>query len=44
MLAHYDKVQFSRRYMNSADYTALAAKLVADERDALSKVGLLKKD
>lgn len=44
MPAHYDKVQFSRRYMNSADFTALAAKLVEDERIALGKVGLLKKD
>ena len=44
MVAHYEKVQFSRRYLNSADYTALAAKLYADEREALAKVGLLKKD
>jgi tripartite-type tricarboxylate transporter receptor subunit TctC len=44
MPAHYEKVQYSRRYANSADYAALAAKLVADERDALGKVGLLKKD
>jgi tripartite-type tricarboxylate transporter receptor subunit TctC len=44
MPAHYQKIQFSRRYMNSADYTALAAKLVADERAALTKVGLLKKE
>ncbi len=44
MVAHYEKVQFSRRHLNSADYTALAAKLYADEREALAKVGLLKKD
>ena len=44
MVAHYEKVQFSRRYLNSADYTALAAKLYADEKEALAKVGLLKKD
>ena len=44
MPAHYDKIQYSRRYLNSADYTALAAKLVDDERVALGKVGLLKKD
>ena len=44
MPAHYEKVQFSRRYADSAGYTALAAKLFADERVALEKVGLLKKD
>jgi tripartite-type tricarboxylate transporter receptor subunit TctC len=44
MPEHYAKVQFSRRYMNTADYNALAAKLFADEKSALGKVGLLKKD
>ena len=40
----YDKYDYSRRYMNSADYTALAAKLYASEKVALDKVGLTKKD
>lgn len=44
MLEHYDKYEFSRRYMNSADYTALAARLYASEKAALEKVGLAKKD
>ena len=40
----YDKYDYSRRYMNSADYTALALKLAASEKAALEKVGLAKKD
>ena len=40
----YDKFEFSRRYMNSEDYAKLAAKLSADEKAGLEKVGLAKKD
>ena len=40
----YDKFEFSQRYMNSADYTVLAAKLTADEKAMLEKVGLAKKE
>ena len=44
MPEHFEKIHYGRRYMNSADYTALAAKLFADEKVALGKVGLLKKE
>ena len=40
----YDKYDYSRRYMNSADYTALAKKLAISEKAALEKVGLAKKE
>jgi tripartite-type tricarboxylate transporter receptor subunit TctC len=40
-MAKFDKVP---RYLNSADYAAAAAKLVAQERVGLELVGLLKKD
>ncbi len=40
----YDKFEYSRRYMNSEDYAKLAAKLSADEKATLEKVGLAKKD
>lgn len=39
-----EKYDFIERYMNSADYTKFVAKLVADEKAALEKVGLLRKD
>ncbi len=40
----YDKFEYSRRYLNSEDYTALAKKLTAEEKVALEKVGLAKKE
>ncbi len=40
----YKRILFSRRYIDSAGFTALASKLVADERDMLGKLGMLKKD
>jgi tripartite-type tricarboxylate transporter receptor subunit TctC len=44
MPAHYAKVQFSRRYGDSAQYTALAAKLFADEKAFVERLGLGKKE
>ena len=41
VMARFDKVP---RYLNSADYAAAAAKLVAQERAGLGLVGLLKQD
>jgi tripartite-type tricarboxylate transporter receptor subunit TctC len=40
----YDKFDFSRRYMNSADYAAFVPKLAAEEKAALQKLGLAKQD
>jgi len=40
----FDKFDFTRRYMNSADYAAFIPRLAADERAALEKIGLIKKD
>lgn len=40
----YEKFDFSRRYMNTADYAAFVPKLAADEKDALEKLGLAKKE
>jgi tripartite-type tricarboxylate transporter receptor subunit TctC len=40
----YDKFDFSRRYMSSADYAAFVPKLAAEEKAALQQLGLAKKD
>jgi tripartite-type tricarboxylate transporter receptor subunit TctC len=40
----YDKFDFTRRYMNTADYAAFVPKLAAEEKAALEKLGLAKKD
>lgn len=40
----YDRFEFSRRYMDTKDYTAFVPRLVVDERAALEKIGLAKKD
>ena len=40
----YEKFDFTRRYMNTADYAAFVPKLAADEKDALEKLGLAKKE
>jgi tripartite-type tricarboxylate transporter receptor subunit TctC len=40
----YDKFDFTRRYMNTADYAAFVPKLAADEKAALEKLGLARKD
>jgi len=39
----YDKFDFTRRYMNTADYAAFVPKLAAEEKAALEKLGLAKK-
>jgi tripartite-type tricarboxylate transporter receptor subunit TctC len=40
----FDKFDFTRRYMDSAAYAAFIPKLAADEKAALEKLGLAKKD
>jgi tripartite-type tricarboxylate transporter receptor subunit TctC len=40
----YEKFDFTRRYMNTEDYAAFVPKLAADEKDALEKLGLTKKE
>ncbi len=40
----YKRILFSRRYLDSAGFTALSTKLVADEREMLARLGMLKKD
>lgn len=40
----YDKFDFTRRYMNTQDYAAFVPKMAADEKAALEKLGLAKKD
>ena len=40
----YDKFDFTRRYMSTADYQAFVPKHAAEERAALEKLGLAKKD
>jgi len=40
----YDKFDFTRRYMSTADYAAFIPKLAAEEKAALEKLGLAKKD
>lgn len=44
VLPLYEKFDFSRRYMNTEDYNKFVPKMDADEKDALEKVGLMKKD
>ncbi len=39
-----EKYDFTERYLNPADYTKSVAQFVADERVALEKMGMLKKD
>jgi tripartite-type tricarboxylate transporter receptor subunit TctC len=38
----YEKFDFTRRYMNTADYQAFVPKLASDEKAALEKLGLAK--
>jgi tripartite-type tricarboxylate transporter receptor subunit TctC len=38
----YDKFDFTRRYMTSAEYAAFVPKLAAEEKAALQKIGLIK--
>lgn len=40
----YEKFDFTRRYMNTEDYAAFVPKFAADEKDALEKLGLAKKE
>ena len=40
----YEKFDFTRRYMNTADYAAFIPKLAANEKAALQQLGLAKKD
>jgi tripartite-type tricarboxylate transporter receptor subunit TctC len=40
----FDKFDFTRRYMDSAAYAAFIPKLAAEEKAALEKLGLAKKD
>jgi tripartite-type tricarboxylate transporter receptor subunit TctC len=40
----YDKFDFTRRYMSTADYQAFVPKHAAEEKAALEKLGLAKKD
>ena len=40
----HEKFDFTRRYLNTADYQASVPKLAAEEKAALEKLGLAKKD
>jgi tripartite-type tricarboxylate transporter receptor subunit TctC len=40
----YEKYDYARRYMNTEDYNALVPKLAVNEKAALDKLGLAKKD
>jgi tripartite-type tricarboxylate transporter receptor subunit TctC len=40
----YEKFDFTRRYKNTEDYQAFVVKLAAEEKAALEKLGLAKKD
>jgi tripartite-type tricarboxylate transporter receptor subunit TctC len=40
----YERYDFTRRYMSSEDYAAFVPKLAANEKAALEKLGLAKKD
>ena len=40
----FERFDFTRRYMNTADYQAFVPKLAAEEKAALEKLGLAKKD
>jgi tripartite-type tricarboxylate transporter receptor subunit TctC len=44
VLPIYEKFDFSRRYMNTADYNKFVPEMDAAEKDALEKVGLAKKE
>jgi tripartite-type tricarboxylate transporter receptor subunit TctC len=44
MPALYEKFDFARRYMNTEDYQAYVPKMAADEKAALEKLGLAKKE
>jgi tripartite-type tricarboxylate transporter receptor subunit TctC len=44
VLPLYEKFDFSRRYMNTADYNVFVPKMNADEKEALEKIGLAKKE
>lgn len=39
-----EKYDFNERYMGPADYTKFVGQIIADEKAALEKIGLLKKD
>jgi tripartite-type tricarboxylate transporter receptor subunit TctC len=40
----YEKYDYSRRYMNTEDYAAFVPKMAENEKAALEKLGLAKKD
>jgi tripartite-type tricarboxylate transporter receptor subunit TctC len=40
----HEKFDFTRRYLGTADYQAFVPKMAADEKAALEKLGLAKKD
>ena len=40
----YEKYDYSRRYMSTEDYAAFVPKMAANEKAALEKLGLAKKD
>ena len=40
----YEKFDFVRRYMNTADYSKFVIKLAADERASMERLGFVKKD
>jgi tripartite-type tricarboxylate transporter receptor subunit TctC len=40
----YEKFNFARRYMNTADYVNFVPEMVASEKAAVEKLGLVKKD
>jgi tripartite-type tricarboxylate transporter receptor subunit TctC len=40
----FDRFDFTRRYMSTEDYAAFVPKLAADEKAALEKIGLAKKE
>lgn len=44
MPALYEKFDFVRRYMNTEDYNKFVPKMAADEKAALTQLGLAKKD
>ena len=44
ILPLYEKFDFSRRYMNTEDYNKFVPQMDAGEKEALEKVGLMKKD
>ncbi len=44
ILPVYERFDFVRRYLNTADYQAYVPKMFDDEKAALEKLGLAKKD